>query len=27
VPARVPPVPGDPDADTFWFSYSGEYRR
>jgi mono/diheme cytochrome c family protein len=27
VPAPVPPVPGDPDADTFWFSYSGEYRR
>jgi cytochrome c553 len=27
VPAPVPPAPGDPDADTFWFSYSGEYRR
>jgi mono/diheme cytochrome c family protein len=27
VPPPVPPSPGDPDADTFWFSYSGEYRR
>jgi hypothetical protein len=27
VPPPVPPAPGDPDADTFWFSYSGEYRR
>jgi mono/diheme cytochrome c family protein len=27
VPARVPPAPGDPDADTFSFAYSGVYRR
>jgi mono/diheme cytochrome c family protein len=27
VPAPAPPSPGDPDADTFWFAYSGEYRR
>ncbi len=27
VPPPVPPASGDPDADTFWFSYTGEYRR
>lgn len=27
VPAPVPPAPGDPEADTFWFAYSGVYRR
>jgi len=27
VPAHVPPAPGDPEADTFWFAYSGVYRR
>ncbi len=27
VPAPAPPAPGDPEADTFWFAYSGEYRR
>jgi mono/diheme cytochrome c family protein len=27
VPAPAPPGPSDPEADTFWFAYSGEYRR
>lgn len=27
VPPPAPPAAGDPDADTFWFSYSGVYRR
>jgi mono/diheme cytochrome c family protein len=27
VPAPAPPAPGDPEADTFWFSYSGIYKR
>ncbi len=26
VPAPIPPAPGDPDADTFDFAYSGTYR-
>ncbi|MGH7818697.1 MAG: hypothetical protein ACREQ9_02900, partial [Candidatus Binatia bacterium] len=27
VPEPRPPRPGDEAADTFWFGYSGEYRR
>jgi mono/diheme cytochrome c family protein len=26
VPPPRPPSPGDPDADTFWFAYSGDFR-
>jgi mono/diheme cytochrome c family protein len=27
IPPPAPPAPGDPEADTFWFSYTGSYRR
>jgi mono/diheme cytochrome c family protein len=26
VPSPAPPAPSDPEADTFWFAYSGDYR-